>query len=285
MQRIRRLSMPIIIATIVILSLVLTVAPVGAQQTTYTVQPGDTLERIADLYNTTVIALRITNGIAGDYLEVGEVLIIPAQGGSVTNTTVTYTVLRGDSLTRIANLYGTTVEAIIRQNNLSSTRIMPGMVLQIPTLDIGGGTTVQPPPPVTPVPPTTSFVYTVQPGDELRFIAARYGTTWQTIAELNNLPNPNFIFTGQQLLIPNFGTGGPVVTPVQPTLPPIVTPSPPVVQPVLTNGRYVVQPGDTMLAIAQAFNVNAFDIARANSIYNLNYIFSGQRLFIPGRSF
>ena len=39
-------------------------------------------------------------------------------------------------------------------------------------------------------------------GDTLARIAGYYGTTWQTLASLNGLPNPNLIFVGQWLHAP-----------------------------------------------------------------------------------
>ncbi len=50
---------------------------------------------------------------------------------------------------------------------------------------------------------STSQVYIVVPGDTLAKIAARYNTTVQAIAQLNNIKNVNLIFTGQKLLIPS----------------------------------------------------------------------------------
>lgn len=44
--------------------------------------------------------------------------------------------------------------------------------------------------------------YTVQPGDNLSSIAARYGTSWQALAELNKIPNPNIIYSGTVLRLP-----------------------------------------------------------------------------------
>jgi LysM repeat protein len=44
--------------------------------------------------------------------------------------------------------------------------------------------------------------YTVQPGDFLAKIASQFGTTWQAIAALNHLADPNLIHVGQVLLIP-----------------------------------------------------------------------------------
>lgn len=50
--------------------------------------------------------------------------------------------------------------------------------------------------------------YTVQPGDYLKLIAARFGTTWQAIAQANKIYNPNLIYAGMRLAIP-CGNGTP----------------------------------------------------------------------------
>jgi hypothetical protein len=49
----------------------------GPSQTTYTVQEGDTLNDIAVRFGTTAEAIRNANGITGDTINVGQVLIIP----------------------------------------------------------------------------------------------------------------------------------------------------------------------------------------------------------------
>lgn len=43
--------------------------------------------------------------------------------------------------------------------------------------------------------------YTVQSGDTLSGIAAKFGTSWQRLADLNGLANPNLIYPGQVLTI------------------------------------------------------------------------------------
>ena len=43
--------------------------------------------------------------------------------------------------------------------------------------------------------------YTVQSGDTLSGIAAKYGTTYQKVALLNGLSNPNLIYVGQRLRV------------------------------------------------------------------------------------
>ena len=46
------------------------------------------------------------------------------------------------------------------------------------------------------------FVYIVKSGDCLSVLANKYGTTVQTLVDLNNIKNPNLIYVGQKLLIP-----------------------------------------------------------------------------------
>jgi spore germination protein len=108
--------------------------------------------------------------------------------------------------------------------------------------------------------------YIVQAGDYLGKIALHYGTTVDAIRALNNLHPSDPIFPGQVLYIPAHGI----------VHPPIYVPRQTV------NGYYHVRAGDTMFAIAHSFNVNIYDIAEANGILNLNSIFAGQALRIPG---
>jgi LysM repeat protein len=68
--------------------------------------------------------------------------------------------------------------------------------------------TVTPTQPSAPTSTPTSipgfFWYTVQPGETLRSIAAKFGTTWQAIWEINpEISDPNRIYPGQRIRIPN----------------------------------------------------------------------------------
>ena len=113
-------------------------------------------------------------------------------------------------------------------------------------------------------------------GDTLSGIASRFGTSISTILQANpQITNPNLIFTGQDLEIPTDGT--PTATPAPP---PGTTPTP--VPPPTGSQIYIVQPGDTLSAIARRFNSTVSSIAQANGISNINLIYVGQRLTIPG---
>ena len=63
--------------------------------------------------------------------------------------------------------------------------------------------TATPPPLPTPTPVPISAMYTVERGDTLQVIAAKYEVTVDEIVELNELNNPNAIRIGQTLMIPS----------------------------------------------------------------------------------
>ena len=99
----------------------------------------------------------------------------------------TYTVRSGDTLSGIAAAHGTSWQELQRINGLANANlIFPGQVLKLP----GGG---------KPAPQKRTYV--VRSGDNLSAIAARYGTSWQALAQKNGLSNPNLIFPGQVLRI------------------------------------------------------------------------------------
>src|SRR3990172_3463551 len=228
---------------------VLPVVPAVAQTggTTYTVQPGDNLFRIALKFNTTVAAIQAANGLTSDIIRIGQVLIIPTGGGAAATATksgatavptaggaipATYTVQPGDNLYRIALRFKTTVAAIQQLNGLTSTTIRIGQVLKIP----GGGGAVATKAPTsalgataTPVPTTGGAIpatYTVQPGDNLYRLALRFKTTVAAIQQLNGLTSA-IIRIGQVLKIHGGGGGSPAATatPVPATAAPGSTPT------------------------------------------------------------
>uniref|UniRef100_UPI002CDC360E LysM peptidoglycan-binding domain-containing protein n=1 Tax=Aggregatilinea sp. TaxID=2806333 RepID=UPI002CDC360E len=54
-----------------------------------------------------------------------------------------------------------------------------------------------------------TITHTVQPGETLWNIAVAYGTTAQAIAQANNILNPQLIYVGQVLTIPQPGQPAP----------------------------------------------------------------------------
>ena len=110
--------------------------------------------------------------------------------------------------------------------------------------------------PVEPKPSNNDTVYTVVKGDTLSGIASRYGTTYQKLAEYNGIANPNLIYVGQKIKIPNSGTSS--NNPI----------------------TYTVKKGDTLSGIASKYGTTYQKIAKDNNIANPNLIYPNQVLKI-----
>jgi peptidoglycan DL-endopeptidase LytF len=174
----------------------------------HTVAAGDYLTVLAKKYGTTVNAIKEANGLTTDETRIGQTLIIPTLigGQSVdpntiapsTSTQVTkYTVVSGDSLYAIAKRFGTSVDALRSNNQLSSDILKIGQVLNIPT----AGSTTAPAPQPTPTTTTESSIYTVQAGDTLWGIASKHHLSVDQLKQANQLTS-NTIAVGQTLTIP-----------------------------------------------------------------------------------
>ena len=94
-----------------------------------------------------------------------------------------YTVVKGDTLTKIAKRFSTTVEKLVELNGIEDpNKIYAGQVLIVKGTKADNKTS-----------------YTVQPGDTLNSIAKRFNTTYMALAVKNHIVNPNKIVVGQVL--------------------------------------------------------------------------------------
>mgnify|MGYP002533734289 CR=1 FL=1 len=100
-----------------------------------------------------------------------------------------YVVQNGDSLWKIANKYGITVNELKSLNDLTSDILSIGQVLKIPSSSSSNN---------------SGSTYTVKAGDSLWNIANQYGITVDELKNLNNLTS-NTLSIGQILKVPNGG--------------------------------------------------------------------------------
>lgn len=164
----------------------------------YTVRRGDTLGGIAERYGTSAARLRAWNGIRGSTIRIGQELIVrqsttasrsaAPSGGAPPGGSGTYSVVRGDSLDKIARRHGTTSADLLRWNNLSSSRIYPGQKLV-----------------VGPQASNSQTTYRIRSGDSLTVIAKRFGVSVNDLMRWNGLRSSR-IKQGDTLVIRQAGS-------------------------------------------------------------------------------
>lgn len=157
-------------------------------QGTYTVVKGDTLSGIASRYGTDYKTLAAINGIADpNKIFPGQVLRLSGSAPTKQESSGTYTVVRGDTLSGIAQRFNTTYQTLAALNGIADpNKINVGQVIKLPG--------------AAPA-PSASQTYTVKSGDTLSGIAAKYNTSWQRLQQLNGIPDANKIYPGQVLRV------------------------------------------------------------------------------------
>jgi LysM repeat protein len=202
-------------------------------KTLYTVVAGDTLNSIAQRFNSTVQSIITANGLgASGLIFVGQSLIIPPGPtptplpvtatftplpaskvapvdtapltGPTLNGIGTYIVQDGDDLQHIAARYNITVESLQQLNGIvNPSQVVIGTVLVVPGPgnNYPGGTIA---PTVLPTQPPSAKprTHVVQPGENLFRISLKYGITLDALMRANSITNQNLVFVGQVLRIP-----------------------------------------------------------------------------------
>lgn len=136
---------------------------------------------VAQVSGNRVLLSGINSWINKSDVEIISVSSAPIQSPAVN----TYTVRSGDTLSSIASKFGTSYQALASLNGISN----PNLIYVGQVLRVNGSASA------------SSVYYTVRAGDNLSAIASRYGTSYQSIAALNGLSNPNLIYAGQTLKI------------------------------------------------------------------------------------
>ena len=177
------------------------------------------------------------------------------QGKKIHKDTHNYTVKPNDSWWAIANRYGMEMNALAQLNGKTINDVIhPGQVIRV--ADKGDGQSVSNKVNTTPAQPSNNTqYYTVQPNDTLSGIATKFGTTYQSIAFLNRIDNPNWIYPGQRLKI-NRAT-----------------------QNNSSNRVHYVRYGETLSGLSYSLGVNYQTLLSKNNIANPNFIRVGQAIY------
>lgn len=203
-----------------------------ASASTYTVQKGDSLYKIAQKYQSSIQELKTLNGLQSDLLQINQVLKIADQVAPKVNspaqTESFYTIVKGDYLGKIAKQFNMTISDLKNLNNLTSDLIFPGQKLKMSNTVAPVQSPAEPAPVVTPVNPapaepvvTTvnpapaelapvvtplnpvpiqSTSYAIKSGDTLGKIGLQFDMKVSDLKKLNNLSS-DLIFVGQTLKV------------------------------------------------------------------------------------
>ncbi len=194
---------------------------------TYIVKKGDTLYSISKEFDIPVNDLINFNQLTTSNLEIGQKILIPINKEETEIIDNYYIIKLGDSLYSIANKYNTTIDELIKKNNLETTILKVGDKLIIPNYSVVIDDNIT----------QDENVYIVQRGDTLYSIANKFDTNVNDLKNINNITN-NIISVGQKLVIPSLST----------------------------SDLYYVKNGDTLYSIANRFNTTVYELRRINNL-------------------
>ena len=174
---------------------------INTESINYTIKRGDTLWDIARKYGTTIEEIEKINNIQNPNLiypgQILRILTNSTMQGSETRGagSITYTIKIGDTLSKIARIYGVSVSHIVEINDIENPNLIyPGQKLRITE-----STNMN----LNPVSQDTQnhYTYVVRRGDTLWGIARRYGVSVKYLVRINNISNPSLIYPGRTLII------------------------------------------------------------------------------------
>ncbi len=237
----------------------------------YRIRRGDNLSTLARRFGTTASQIRSFNRmgrrsrlIAGRRLKmpernvrvrgrtakVSQAVVEASRNDSKDGGYTTYRIRRGDTLSTIAERYGTSIASLRSLNNLGRrSTLYAGQNLLIPS--------------------DTNFVsnqqftyYRVRRGDTLIEIAKKFNTSVSELRKLNSMGRRSMLYSGQKIKVPASQSRARSSSASQ-------------------ISKYKIRRGDTLYGIAKRFGVKVSEIARHNDISRRAQIRIGQVLSIP----
>jgi membrane-bound lytic murein transglycosylase D len=224
-------------------------APRG-QIAVHVVKKGDTVSGIADQYRTSTRSVLQANGLtSGDRIYPGQEIRVPVDEGWMPDgQPAVHSVKRGETISSIAERYGTSVGEVLSLNGLGSRdKIYPGQKIRI-TGTLSSSAYGDP------------VVHEVRRGETVWSIARRYAVSVDDVLRTNGLRSRDRIYPGQKLTIVGSARSG----------------SPPYGDPVV----HEVRRGETVWSIARQYAVSVDDVLRTNGLGSADKIYPGQKITI-----
>ncbi|NAE86632.1 muramidase-2 [Enterococcus hirae] len=252
---------------------------------TYTVKAGESVWSVANKFGISMNHLIQWKNIKNNFIYPGQKLIVKGGSSSSNASTstannkntassntsstatgqATYTVKAGESVWRVANKYGISMNQLIEWNNIKNNFIYPGQKLIVK----GGSSkasatattkpTASTPASTTPTASSTGDTkYTVKAGESVWGVANKHHITMDQLIEWNNIKN-NFIYPGQEVIVKK---GTAQSTPAK-----------------SDEKTYTVKAGESVWGVADSHGITMNQLIEWNNIKN-NFIYPGQQLIV-----
>jgi LysM repeat protein len=209
-------------------------------------------------------------------------IIAPAVKTTAVTTTAiagspsSYIVTAGDTVSSIAGRFGLSTASVLAQNGLSwKSLIFPGQVLKLSAPAVAAAAA-----PTAAAPSAAPGRYTIQRGDTISKVAARFGVTTQAVLTANGLGWSSIIYGGQTITIPAGGSAPLAIQTVAAVTPVAVAPAAPPAP--VASTSYTIRSGDTISSISKSRGVAVSAILAANGLSASSMIYAGRTLVIPG---
>lgn len=180
----------------------------------YSVRSGDTVSGIAQRFGLQTSAVLALNGLtSSSIIHPGQVLRLLAASSTPAPAPApqggTHVVVAGDTISAIAQKYGSSTSAVLAANGMSrSSIIYPGQRIALP-----GATATAPAPAPGAGGTGAAATHTVVSGDTISAIARRYGSTTDAVLASNGLSRTSIIYPGQKIALPAAAAPAVVATP------------------------------------------------------------------------
>lgn len=189
--------------------------PAAEPENIYVVRRGDNLSSIAKKHRVTVAELMAINGLSrSSVIQIGQEIKIPASGevsappepkpsehanAQISSETETYVVKSGDSLSRIAKKYSTSVRQLMAVNGLKNHNIRVGQKLLVAkgSAEKAAKATKA----AESSAAAGEISYEIKSGDTLGAIARKHATSVSAICKRNGISDPRKIRVGQKIVI------------------------------------------------------------------------------------
>ncbi|EPA8214990.1 LysM peptidoglycan-binding domain-containing protein [Enterococcus hirae] len=277
--------------------------------TTYTVKSGDSVWGISHSFGITMAQLIEWNNIKNNFIYPGQKLTIKggqSAGSSTTNTGnnassgntsgntntsgstgqatgAKYIVKSGDSVWKIANDHGISMNQLIEWNNIKNNFVYPGQQLVVSkgsssasgsTSNTSTGNTSSNT--ANTGSTTSGSTYTVKAGESVWSVSNKFGISMNQLIQWNNIKN-NFIYPGQKLIVKGGSSKASATATTKPTAstPASTTPT------ASSTGdtKYTVKAGESVWGVANKHHITMDQLIEWNNIKN-NFIYPGQEVIV-----